>query len=141
MTLSSQSLNLLLRSLEPVRNPGVYVFCQLPSDADVGGLGAIATFRESEGWTVILEEHAALARGLEPRFRAAWITLTVHSALDAVGLTAAVAGALADRGISCNVVAAVDHDHLFVPVDAAGDALEALVLLSKNAIFRENSGC
>ncbi len=57
---------------------------------------------------MILEENEALARSLEPRFRATWITLTVYSDLEAVGLTAAVAGALADRGISCNVVAAVD---------------------------------
>ena len=138
---STQAVNLLLRLLQPLQHPGVYVYCQLPLESDVAGLPAIATFRESEGWTVILEEQAALARGLEPKFRAAWITLTVHSALDAVGLTAAVAGALADRGISCNVVAAVDHDHLFVPVDAAADALDALRLLSKNAIFREKSGC
>lgn len=138
---STQILNLLLRSLNAVQNPGIYVYCQLPLDADLTGLSAIATFRESEGWTVILEENAALARRLEPRFRAAWITLTVYSDLDAVGLTAAVAGALADRGISCNVVAAVDHDHLFVPVAAAAEALDALVLLSKNAIFRENAGC
>jgi uncharacterized protein len=138
---STRSLILLLRSLKPVLQPGTYVFCQLPLDADLSGLPAIATFRESAGLTVILEENAALARGLEPRFRAAWITLTVYSDLDAVGLTAAVARALADRGISCNVVAAVDHDHLFVPVAAAGDALDALVLLSKTAIFRENAGC
>ena len=136
-----KSLCQLLGSLNAVQNPGIYVYCQLPLDADLTGLSAIATFRESEGLTVILEENTALAHGLAPRFRAAWITLTVYSDLDAVGLTAAVARALADRGISCNVVAAADHDHLFVPVAAAADALDALVLLSKNAIFRENAGC
>ena len=141
MRTPSQSLPVVLRTLQPVQNPGVYVYCQLPLAADLTAIPAIATFREAEGWTVILEENAALARGLEPRFRAAWITLNVFSALDGVGLTAAVACALADRGISCNVVAAVDHDHLFVPVAAAADALDALVLLSKNAIFRENAGC
>ena len=141
MNPSTPSLNVLLRSMRPIRNPGIYVYCQLPLDADLTGLPAIATFRESEGLTVILEENAALARGLEPRFRAGWITLTVYSDLESVGLTAVVAGALADRGISCNVVAAVDHDHLFVPVAAASDALDALVLLSKNAISRENAGC
>ena len=135
------SLNSLLRSLNAVRNPGIYVFCQLPLEADLTGLPAIATFRETEALTVIVEEHAALAYGLKPRFRAAWLTLSVYSDLEAVGLTAAVARALADRGISCNVVAAVDHDHLFVPVDAAAEALDALVLLSKNAFSRENSGC
>jgi hypothetical protein len=59
-------------------------------------------------------------------FRAAWITLTVHSDLHAVGLTAAVADALAGKRISCNVVAAAHHDHLFVPVDEGAAALAAL---------------
>ena len=138
---STLPLHTLLRSMDPVQNPGIYVYCQLPLGADPAGLPAVATFRESEGWTVILEEQAALAHGLAPRFRAAWITLTVYSDLEAVGLTAAVARALADRGISCNVVAAVDHDHLFVPVDAAAEALDALVLLSKNTISRGKAGC
>lgn len=62
-------------------------------------------------------------------FRAAWITLTVHSDLQAVGLTAAVATSLADAGISCNVVAAAHHDHLFVPVESAGLAIAVLQAL------------
>lgn len=49
------------------------------------------------------------------------ITLDVHSSLEAVGLTAA----LADRGISCNVIAGVYRDHLFVPDDRAEEAVEA----------------
>lgn len=76
--------------------------------------------------TVIVEESVAIAHGLQPLFRAAWITLTVSSDLAAVGLTAAVARALTDAGISCNVVAAAHHDHLFVPVERAGDAIAAL---------------
>jgi hypothetical protein len=136
-----QSLNLLLRSLNAVRNPGVYVYCQVPLDVDLTGLPAIATFREAEGMTLILEEQEAVARRLEPRFRAAWITLNVHSDLEAVGLTAAVARTLAARGLSCNVVAAVHHDHLFVPAGSGDEALEALRLLSKNAFSDENAGC
>jgi hypothetical protein len=138
---STQSLNALLRSMRPIRNPGIYVYCQLPLDADLSGLPVVATFREREGLTVILEETEALARGLEPRFRAAWITLNVYSDLAAVGLTAAVARALADRGLSCNVVAAVHHDHLFVPAEAGDAAVDALLLLSKNAFSDENAGC
>lgn len=59
-------------------------------------------------------------------FRAAWITLTVHSDLSAVGLTAAVAGALAQANISCNVIAGAYHDHLFVPFESAAQAMEIL---------------
>ncbi len=57
--------------------------------------------------------------GLPYDLVAAWITLTVHSALDAVELTAAVAGQLAGAGISCNVIAGRHHDHLLVPHDRA----------------------
>jgi uncharacterized protein len=127
------SLPELLRTLSPVRQPGVYVYCALPSGMDVSALPAAAWMREAEGVTVILEEASARAHGLEPRFRAAWITLTVHSALDGVGLTAAVAGALAAEGISCNVVAALHHDHLFVPIESGDAALAALERLSKNS--------
>jgi hypothetical protein len=78
------------------------VFASLPHDAAPGGAGIVATFREREGLTVVMEEGVALAAGVMPLFRAAWITLTVHSDLNAVGLTAAFARALGDAGISCN---------------------------------------
>ena len=50
----------------------------------------------------------------------------MHSALGAVGLTAAVARALADEGVPCNVLAGAMHDHLLVPEDDAARALDAL---------------
>ena len=71
--------------------------------------------------------------GLAPVFEAAWITLDVHSALEAVGLTAEVARVLTDAGIPCNIVAALHHDHLFVPADRAAAALRALRDLSGGA--------
>ena len=116
----------LLRSMRPVRNHGVFVFASVPYDTDLAALQPVATFREPEGLSVILEEHLADAAGLAAMFRSAWISLTVHSDLHAVGLTAAVAEALTTAGISCNVVAAAFHDHLFVPVDAADRALAIL---------------
>jgi len=67
------------------------------------------------------------------RLRAAWLTLAVASDLHDVGLTAAVAGALADAGIACNVLAAVHHDHLFVPLERADAALAALAALQRGA--------
>jgi len=63
----------------------------------------------------------------------AWITLTVHSSLEAVGLTAAFATALGNAGISCNVIAGFYHDHLFVGKDDAHTALTVLRELAKNA--------
>ena len=57
---------------------------------------------------------------------AAWITLTVNSDLDAVGFLAVISRALATANISCNVVSAVHHDHLFVPYREGERAIEVL---------------
>ncbi|WP_438392751.1 ACT domain-containing protein [Caballeronia sp. DA-9] len=119
-------LNTLLASMSPELQPGVYVYASVPFDTDLSGLTPVATFREREGLTVIVEEAEALKSGFEPLFRAAWITLTVHSDLQAVGLTAAFATALGKANVSCNVVAAAYHDHLFVPVESANAAMAAL---------------
>ena len=89
---------------------------------------AFALIREDEGTTAIVPQDSGdFAR----------ITLTVHSALDGVGLTAAVATALAARGIACNVVAGFHHDHLFVPRERAEEAVRALAALSKGAAAGE----
>ena len=123
----------LLGSMQPVLNRGVYVFATLPAGGVPDRLVPIATFREREGLTLIVEEQQAKDAGVPILFRAAWITLTVHSDLQAVGLTAAVAGALAEAGISCNVVAAAHHDHLFVPVESADRAITVLQVLQQRA--------
>lgn len=117
----------LLRSLRPVLHPGAFAFCVLPPGVSAD---AVVTVREPEGVTGVVPEEAAAAHGLTPAFRAARVTLGVRSDLAAVGLTAAVAAALAAEGIACNVVAGVYHDHLFVPVDRAGDAVAALERLA-----------
>ncbi len=119
--------------MQPTLNEGVYVFASVPPDTDTRSLEPIATFREAEGLTLIVEEQRAQKAGLPVLFRAAWITLTVHSDLQAVGLTAAVAAALAQVHISCNVVAAAFHDHLFVPVESGGDAVAALQQLQRRS--------
>ena len=117
-------LDELLRTMRPVLRPGAWVFCVAPPGRDIAG--AIATFREDEGLMVIVAEDEAPRLGLTPLYRAAWITLTVHSDLNAVGFLAAISGALADAGISCNVVSAVHHDHVFVPIERGQEALEVL---------------
>ena len=121
----------LLRTLEPVLHERVFAFATVP---DLGRLAVVATFREVEGLSVIVEEGEAERAGLTILFRARWITLSVDSDLRAVGLTAAVAGALGEAGIACNVVAAARHDHLFVPVERAGEAVACLRELQRRAI-------
>ena len=69
-----------------------------------------ASIRESEGVSYVLERHDADRLGLSYDFVAGWISLTVHSALEAVGLTAAVSAAFTKQGISCNVIAGLFHD-------------------------------
>ncbi|OTP80042.1 ACT domain-containing protein [Caballeronia sordidicola] len=127
-------LNTLLASMSPELQPGVYVYASVPFDTDMSALAPVATFREREGLTLILEESEALKAGIEPMFRAAWITLTVHSDLQAVGLTAAFATALGKANVSCNVVAAAYHDHVFVPIESAGTAMAALLQLQRDGL-------
>lgn len=127
------SLSTLIRSMSPQLNPGEYVFCTLDDAARLEGCAPLGSFREREGLTVILERDEADRLGLAYDYSAAWITLEVHSSLSAVGLTAAFAGALAQAGVSCNVVAGYFHDHLFVASKDAERALSTLRALAANA--------
>jgi len=119
----------LLRTMNPVLHEGVFAFVSVPVEIDLAGLDVVAAMREDEGWSLVLREADARARGFPARFRAAWITLTVSSDLHAVGLTAAVAQTLAAAGIACNVIAGAHHDHLFVPVAQSAQAMSALQAL------------
>jgi hypothetical protein len=127
-------LQTLLTSMEPALNDGVYVFASVGTPHAMALVDVVASIREPEGLSVVLTEARALALQLPILFRCAWITLTVHSDLQAVGLTAAFARALGDAGISCNVVAGAYHDHIFVPVERAQDAMAALRQLQRVTI-------
>ena len=118
----------LLETLSPQRRPGSFVF--VPVDEPPVDLEVLASVVEPEGLSLVVTREDAERLGFGYDFVAAWITLRVHSALDAVGLTAAVSTALAEAGISCNVVAGYHHDHLLVPLDRAEDALIVLRGLS-----------
>ena len=122
-------LAVLLASMQPELHAGTWAWCGLPAGAAAGDVDAVATMREAEGLSVVVAEADAVARGWPIAFRSAWITLGVQSDLAAVGLTAAFARALGDAGISCNVIAGVHHDHLFVPADRGADAMAALQAL------------
>jgi hypothetical protein len=120
---AERDLSRLLATMEPVVRPGEWVFVSLPPGQAVK---SAATVVEDEGTTHVVARSDADEYGFTYEFVAAWITLQVHSALDAVGLTAAVAVALAGAGISCNVLAGFHHDHLLVPADRADDAMAVL---------------
>jgi uncharacterized protein len=122
-------LQKLIVSMRPVLNEGAYVFCC------VGGQEpdlkeAVFYFKEKEGITVVYPKIYAESKGYAFSSVFAWITLQVHSALEAVGLTAAFSTALARVGISCNVVAGFYHDHIFVQEARAEAALKTLEDLS-----------
>jgi uncharacterized protein len=130
------NLKAMLASMSPKLNAARVAYL---SSKDVQGVLAklppqsiIGTFREEEAMTFIVELTAAENSGLEILFRGAWITLTVHSALEGVGLTAAFATALGNEGISANVVAAYYHDHIFVSVEDAERAMAALRKLQQD---------
>ena len=127
----SRNLSHLLREMKPELQAGTYLFCSLAGDFAADGVAALATFREAEGLTLVLAADEAERHGIAGTFEAAWITLTVHSDLAAVGFLAAVATALAREGIPCNAIAAFHHDHLFVPVAMAEHAMSVLERLQE----------
>ena len=120
------NLQTLLKTMSPKLNEGDYVYCTVTTLNNIDPKEIIGLFKEEEGWTVILNKKLADNLGLSYTYISAWITLTIHSSLEAVGLTAAFATALGNEGISCNVVAAYYHDHIFV---TKGDAEKAMVVL------------
>lgn len=122
----------MIAGMTPELKSGAYVFCAA-GDRDWAALEPLAMFREAEGVSLILERDAARAAGFAVEAPMALITLNVYSALDGVGLTAAVASALAEAGIACNMVAALNHDHVFVPADRAEVALGVLKALQAAA--------
>ena len=124
-------LEKLLHGMKPELNEGEFVYCTVDSFQHATTLNPLCMFQEQEAITIILSKHQAEEAALPLSVICAWITLTVHSSLEAVGLTAAVSKALTHANISCNVVAAYYHDHIFVPVQDAKRAMNVLVKLTK----------
>lgn len=118
----------MIAGMAPALDPATYAFVTTadPARAAAAAPSALATFREAEGLSLILPLALAQALAFPDPLPMARITLTVHSALDGTGLTAAAATALAAAGIPCNMVAAFHHDHVFVPAAMAAQALGVL---------------
>lgn len=111
-----KDLQILLSSMQPELHASEYVFCSLePRAFSRLSISPLLVFREAEGVTLVLTVAQALEHDLPFEATWAWIELTVHSSLSAVGFLAAISRTLAQAGISLNVVSAYYHDHLFVP--------------------------
>jgi hypothetical protein len=122
----------LIQGMKPMLNNGEFVFCVTDSYQAANRLNPLCVFQEEEGITVIIPKIQADNAPLPYSVVCAWITLSVHSSLEAVGLTAAISKALTDANISCNMIAAYHHDHIFVPIQDAQHAMKVLENLSEN---------
>jgi hypothetical protein len=128
MTEAVSQTQKMISNMTPILDDEEFIFCTT-ADASLAAQvqpDALSWFREEEGIALILPFSTAKAFGFETSLRMRRIVLQVHSALDAVGLTAAVSSALAASGIPCNMVAAFHHDNVFIPSTMADRAMTVL---------------
>ncbi len=116
----------MISGMNPEAQDGIWHFVGAAVDHPARSK-ALATILEPEGLSMILGDADAAAHGFARDMPMAQIILKVNSALDGVGLTAAVAETLADHEMPCNVVAGFAHDHIFVPADRVSEAVELLI--------------
>ncbi len=125
------NLNNLIKNMEPILNDGEYVFASVSNVTSIPRDITICEIKEKEGITVVLSKKDAEELELTFEFVAAWITLNIHSSLEAVGLTAAFASELGKHNISCNVIAGYYHDHIFVDKKDEEKAMKVLWNMTK----------
>ena len=129
-----RDLSSLLATMQPSLSDERFVILTGVDDSPAHqSVRPVMIFREREGATWIVTEAQAVQLGREGSYPCRMITLNVHSSLEAIGFLAAITTALAKQGISANAVSAFYHDHLFVPVDKASEALSILRALSEQA--------
>ena len=133
--MSETDLVTMLRGLDPEIRDGIYVFCTVKG-AVYGALAhtsPLACMVEREGLSLVMTKDQAESEGLAYQGIFRCISLRLHSSLEAVGLTAAIASELAKQGISANVIAGHHHDHVLVPAIQADRALHTLNALKERA--------
>lgn len=126
----SHDLEHMLNTLTVSHRSGTFCMATVPAVTPLGD-GVEALMVEDEGVTAICTLDRAVAEDWDHEFPCSWLTLDVYSALEAVGLTAAVAKALTEAKVPCNVIAARHHDHILVPTKRTNDAIEVIASLAK----------
>ncbi|KAJ5612531.1 hypothetical protein N7510_005725 [Penicillium lagena] len=125
-----ENLSVLLATMQPTLDPTTYVFLntrQPLTSLPLATLEPQLIVQEAEGITIVTTEALATSHGFkEQTYPCKKISLAIHSSLEAVGLIATITSRLKDHGISTNVVSGYFHDHIYVPVDRAQDAMQVL---------------